>query len=137
MKRILFCVSVIVVLALVIVPRRSEALGSESLGCRVSSGQFHAGHCVASLPRLSYAVGFKVLNGAGAYTYEWNTNGLPVSSGCTSTSDFCDIAASGITDDQTLSVSVTITQAGQSATLPATAFIPAVCGDYDGSPVWC
>ena len=142
MKKTLFWMSVAVLVALaLVVPRRSEAFGGESLGCFVNvgaQGTFTSGSCTASRPRFSYTVNYKVLNESGTYTFAWNTNGAPVSSGCTSTSDTCIISARGIPADQELTVSVTITQSGQSAALSATAFIPAVCTDpVSGGPVFC
>ena len=139
MTKTLFGMSVVVLVVLAfVVPQRSEAFGGESLGCFVNvglPGTFTSGHCIASKPRFSYTVPFKVLNESGTYTFAWNTTGLTVSSGCTSTSDTCIISANGIPADQDLTVSVTITQAGQSSTLSATAFIPAVCSF--GGPVFC
>ena len=141
MRKILFGVSPIGVAILVVltiaIPQRSEALGSESLGCFVAAGvtgQFHSPGCAAARPRSSYVVTFKVLNGSGGYSYSWDTHGL---GDCTSSTDSCSLSVSGITDDQTLRVSVVITQGGQSSTLTATAFIPAVCFGYDGSPEFC
>jgi hypothetical protein len=129
MKKILLCMP-IVVLAIVPIPLRSEALGGESLGCFVNQGTpgtFTSPTCEATLPKLSYTVPFKVLNGSGTYSYAWTTSGLTVSSGCTSTSDTCIIAARGSKANQTLTVSVAITQSGASSTLSASAFIPPVC----------
>jgi len=137
MKKLAFLVPVAVLAA--VVPSRSEAFGGESLGCFVnvgSPGSYTSPTCDAPSPRFSYTVPFQVLGGSGTYSYAWNTSGLTVSSGCTSTSSSCIISARGIPADQTLTVSVVITQAGQQATLSASANIAAVCS-LGGLPVDC
>lgn len=137
MKKLMFLIPFAVLAA--VVPLRSEALGGESLGCFVNiglPGQYTSPTCFANRPQFSYTVPFQVLGGSGTYSYAWNTAGLTVSSGCTSSSSACIIAARGIMADQNLTVSVVITQSGQQATLSASAEIPAVC-NLAGQPVDC
>jgi hypothetical protein len=137
MKKLVFLIPFAMLAALV--PLRSEALGGESLGCFVnvgSPGVYSSPTCDAPSPRFSYTVPFQVLGGSGAYSYAWNTTGLTVSSGCTASSSSCIISARGIAADQTLTVSVVITQSGQQATLSASANIAAVC-NLAGMPVDC
>jgi hypothetical protein len=136
-KKILLAIPVVALA--VFIPMRSHAFGGESLGCFVNVGTpgvFSSPTCGPTTPKFTYNVVFKVLNQSGAYSYAWNTSGLTVSSGCTSTSDTCILTVRTIQGDQALTVSVAITQSGQSSTLSATAEIPAVC-ILGSTPVYC
>ena len=75
----------------------------------------------------SYTADFQVLNERGPYSYAWSVPaGYNIASGCTSGLDYCIL--NNLVPAQQVSVSVTITQAGQSVTLAATANILAYCG---------
>ena len=109
----------------------AAAIPGEQLGCRVSppgTGTFTAPECLTNVASGSYSLSFAVLGGSGTYGHSWNTNGRPPQSGCLATTNFCNLRTVAVGGDQFITVSVVITQAGQSATLSATAFVPAVCG---------
>jgi hypothetical protein len=113
----------------------ATAIGGESLGCQVNSGGTTANSCSASQPAGSYTVTYTVLNGSGSYSYAWSVAG-PQVGGCTSTSNYCIVSRPRIMSDANYYGSVQITQAGQSANLGASAFIPATCS-LGGVWVWC
>jgi hypothetical protein len=90
----------------------AQAFGGETLGCRVSPGAV-----------LTWN------NPSGSdYTFSWSYSGpvLYVMAGCTSTSSGCGLAVAN--SDAVVSVTVTYSQAGQSATRSATAVIRQFCG---------
>lgn len=71
---------------------------------------------------------------SGAYAFAWNITGrgeITVVSGCDSTSDLCFLEVPSNRTDKVISVSVTLTQNGQSRMVNAIAEIPAVCGTVD------
>ena len=141
MKKVVFWMSIVVLAVLVAVaPRRSDAIGGESLGCFVNVGDpgvYTSPECFPTIPRTSYTIHFRVFGGSGTYTYSWATNGATVSSGCTSTSDFCLLSVRANSGgDRTFPVSVTLTQAGQQTTVSAFATIQGTCF-LAGQPVFC
>lgn len=109
---------------------RSEALGSESLGCFVNSGVpgVYTSECLAANPQPSYDVVFQVLGESGSYTFSWSVGGGTIVAGCTSTSDSCIIHVLS-NRLQIIPVSVTLSQGGQQRTVSATAEIEPVCGN--------
>jgi len=111
----------------------SALTGTEQLGCYVTPSPTQPSpvpkFCGNRMGATSYTAVFQVLNESGAYSYAWS---VPagytgnIATGCTSTTDYCvlnDLAPTQV------SVSVTISQAGQSATLKATANITPYCGN--------
>ena len=104
----------------------SALTGNEQLGCYVTPSRTQpyptAEACANRMAATSYGVKFQVLNGSGTYSYAWSVSAAHTSniaSGCTSTTDYCILG--NLTPVQTVWVSVTISQAGQSATLTAEA----------------
>jgi hypothetical protein len=113
------------VLGLAVVPSvEAQALGGEYLGCRVLPADhqaiFTAFSCDGGVPSGTYWLTFRVLGTTGSHTYSWDTGGVPPQYGCTTSSPQCDLSVSGQTDRHT-TVTVTITQNGQSAVISATA----------------
>jgi hypothetical protein len=110
----------------------ASAFGGETLGCSVNPGGYGSGQssCGTSVPASSYSVGYNVQGGSGSYTYSWTVHGGTITAGCTSTTDYCAINAIEIANDRYLTASVVITQGSSQATLSATAYIPAGCGNY-------
>lgn len=110
----------------------AAAFGNETFGCRVSPGSVLTWNqfCRNSTPASVYNAGFAVLNTSGSYTYSWSISGpyQSVFVGCTSTSHDCAVWVDGSTD-ATVSVTVTYTQNGQSATRTARATIIPFCGN--------
>jgi hypothetical protein len=108
----------------------ASALGGEWLGCRVlpaSTNTFSDG-CSNSRPATSYEVTFAVQNGTASSTYSWSRpSNYPVTSGCSSTQNWCSLSVPGRTFDQTLTVTVTLTQGTASETLTTQAWIGAYC----------
>lgn len=114
----------------------AAALGGESLGCYISPSryppQLQQGECVNStMPASSYSATFGVMGESGSYSYAWSVPSLytsKIAGGCTSGYDYCVL--SGLTPTRLVTVSVTIGQNGQFATLSATADIEPWCGNY-------
>jgi hypothetical protein len=109
----------------------AQAFGGETLGCRVSPGAVLTWNnpCYNNRPASVYNAGFNVNNLSGSdYTFSWSYSGpvLYVMAGCTSTSSGCGLAVAN--SDAVVSVTVTYSQAGQSATRSATAVIRQFCG---------
>lgn len=109
----------------------ASAFGGESFGCRVSPGHTFTWQqfCTNDTPASRYNVGFALLNTSGTYSYSWSINGSyqSVYTGCTSTSSDCALIVRG--GYRELSVSVTYTQDGQTATQTAYADIEPYCGN--------
>ena len=108
----------------------ASAFGGETFGCRVAPGHTFTWQefCTNDSPADQYNVGFAVLNTSGAYTFSWSITGSyqSVITGCTSTSSDCALLVRrGFRE---LTVSVTYTQNGQSATRTAYADIEPFCG---------
>jgi len=139
MKKLLFALPAIA-LAIALFPSRSEALGGEALECVVSGATpivFNSPFCTNKKPKPSNIVTFRLRNGVGTYGFAWNTNGWPVSSGCSITSSTCAVSAGSVQNDVQVTVSATISQNGQSTVIEANAHLKAVCRDYEGDWVWC
>jgi hypothetical protein len=116
----------------------ASALGGEQLGCYVSPTrtypQASPDYCYNnSMPASSYTATFQVMNLNGSYSYAWSVPALYASkivSGCTSSSSTCVLG--NLTPTKVITVSVTISQSGQSSSLEATADIEPWCGND-----WC
>jgi hypothetical protein len=110
----------------------AAAIGGETFGCRVAPGTIFTweSFCVNSKPATMYNAGFAVLNTSGNYTYSWQITGPYeyVIVGCTSGSYDCAVAVRGGSIDREITVTVTYSQNGQSATQSATAYIRGYCG---------
>lgn len=120
----------------------AAALGGESLGCVVNPNPHPLtfwNPCGDSAPpgaQNQFQVTFRVLNGSGTYSYAWSVPSPwsgQIISGCTSSSIDCTFTADNHYDN--ITVSVTITQSGSSATLSATAEIEPWC--WGGSWYLC
>lgn len=110
----------------------SALTGNEQLGCYVTPSRTQpypvAGGCSNRMAATSYGAKFQVMNESGTYSYAWSVSSQHagnIAGGCTSTTNYC--ALNNLVPTQDVSVSVTISQAGQSATLMATAEIIAYC----------
>jgi hypothetical protein len=110
----------------------AAALGGEQLGCYITPtpppAQYHARSC-SDGPGSTYSAAFGVMNGNGTYSYAWSVPAAytsHIASGCTADTPRCVL--SNLTPTSEITVSVTITQNGQSATLSATAYINQWCG---------
>jgi hypothetical protein len=104
----------------------SALTGNERLGCYVTPSSTQprpvADECANNMTATSYQVKFQVLNESGTYSYSWSLASVytsHISSGCTSTTDYCILT--NLAPAQQVKASVTIRQNGQSATLTATA----------------
>lgn len=111
----------------------AQAFGGETFGCRVSPGTILTWQtpCYNNRPASTYNAGFMVDNLSGSgYSFSWSYSGpvLYVITGCTSTSNGCGLAVAN--SDAFISVTVTYSQGGQSATKSATAIIRQYCGTY-------
>jgi len=109
----------------------ASAFGGETFGCRVSPGTVLTWRqiCNNNRPASVYIAGFNVLNLSGdGYTFSWSYTGdvLYVHSGCTPTAAGCGLAVAN--GDAFVSVTVTYSQGGQSATQWSTAVIRMYCG---------
>jgi hypothetical protein len=109
----------------------ANALGGETLGCRVAPGGPTAPYsegCGNSGPSSSgYTIGFLVQNTSGTYSYAWSIPGpSSVYAGCTSTSNSCTIKVTNAAREYDMAV--TLSQGGSSETLTASAYIEAWCG---------
>jgi hypothetical protein len=112
----------------------AAALGSERLGCYITPThtvplQLHANSCSTGMMASSYQATFGVMNQNGSYSYAWSVPAQyagNITSGCTTT-ERCNL--SNLIAGSEVTVSVTITQNGQSAKLSATAYINQWCGN--------
>lgn len=116
-------------------PGNASALGGEWLGCRIAPGwdfNYHE-YCSSGAPPDSngiYGVAWRVQNETAASTYTWavpSSYQSSIASGCTSTTEWCTLWVPP--ENQTINVSVTLTQGGSSVTLSATAIINATYCD--------
>ena len=110
----------------------ARAFGGETFGCRVSPGAVLTWNnpCYNNRPASTYNAGFNVNNLSGSgYTFSWSYSGpvLYVMAGCTSTSSGCGLAVAN--SDAIISVTVTVSQGGQSTTMSANAVIRQFCGN--------
>lgn len=110
----------------------ATAIGDETFGCRIAPGyEFQwLQYCTNTKPAGLYNVAFAVQNTSGSYTYSWSIDGpyQYVITGCTSTSPTCAVAVPGGQSDKEITGTVTFTQAGQSATRQAYAYVHGYCG---------
>jgi hypothetical protein len=126
-----FAVAIMAMTLGVLAASPASALGGESLVCGVSPGYSSGSVCYNDAPSSQYTVSFGVANESGSYTYAWSVpspwSGRIVS-GCTSTTDYCQVTAGNRSAE--ITVSVTLTQGGASETLSATAVMDPWCGNY-------
>jgi len=113
----------------------ASAFGSEKLGCYVTPShtqpQLSSAGCTTTMPASSYQAVFGVMNETGSYTYAWSVPTpyrSKIGMGCTSGYDYCELI--NLTPTSQITVSVTISQNGRSATLSVTADIEPWCGNY-------
>jgi hypothetical protein len=126
----LFAIAVLAVAFVVATSGPAAALGGETLGCRivpVLGDPPFTSNCTNHMPATTYGVGFVVSGLTGTYTFTWH---LPA--GYTPVSGFCgnfDQCAINVSNaNQTIRVSVTLTQNGSSETLNSLAVINEFCG---------
>jgi hypothetical protein len=110
----------------------AAAFGAETFGCRVSPGVILTWQpvCTNSRPATTYNAGFAVLNTSGTYDFSWRIDGpyTSIFTGCDRTSNGCAVLVPGGSTDSVITVTVTYTQNGLSATRSATAIINGYCG---------
>ena len=117
---------------LVVSAAPARAFGGETFGCRVAPGTIltWTTPCRNNRPASVYNAGFNVNDLSGTdYTFSWSYSGpvLYVVGGCTSTASGCGLAVAN--SDAIISVTVTYSQGGQSATRTARAIIRQYCGN--------
>jgi len=110
----------------------AQALGGESLGCRIAPGPAvdWALVCLNHWKAPKYNAGFAVLGRSGdGYTYEWTITGPYnfIITGCVATSYDCAVEVTGGMIDKDIEVQVRIWQGGQSVLRQANAFIRGFC----------
>jgi hypothetical protein len=116
---------------LVLTASPAQAFGGETFGCRVSPGTVLTWRtiCNNNKPASVYIAGFNLLNLSGdGYTFSWSWTGPVeyVHAGCTSTAAGCGLAV--LNSDSVISVTVTYSQGGQTATKWSSAVIRMYCG---------
>jgi hypothetical protein len=119
----------------------ATALGGEWLGCRIAPGSefnFYQS-CYNDQAAASYTAAFRVQNESASSTYTWSIpSTYAVYGGCASNQNWCTLSVSrGSKIDQEITVSVTLTQGGSSATLTSTAFIRKYCYDANIGSYLC
>jgi hypothetical protein len=103
------------------------------LACRIApapvTAQFTSPSCSTRLAAGIYTTAFVVENATAPFTAAWSVPaGVTIAAGCTSNTTGCTLQwTSG--QDQSVMVSVTLTEAGVPETLSATARTLAVCGN--------
>jgi hypothetical protein len=133
----ILAVTVLSIFLTVLPAGQASALGGESLGCLVTPYYYtpttYTNPCNTTGPPAPstnwFGVTFKLFNLSGSYTYSWVRTGTTatVVSGCTSIDSTCRLKVPN--QDGEVSVTVTLTQNGSSATLGATAYLIQWCGD--------
>jgi hypothetical protein len=126
------CATVLIAVGLVAgTSGQAAALGGETLGCRivpVLGDPPFTPNCTNHMPATTYGVGFVISGLTGTYTFTWH---LPA--GYTPVSGFCgnsnQCAINVRNSDQTILVTVTLTQNGASETLSSRAIINQFCGN--------
>ena len=110
----------------------AAAIGQETFGCRLSPGNVTAYRtlCANTRPSGRYDATFALANTSGAYSVSWAISGQyqSIVAGCTETSTSCTIALPGSSTDSRAAVTVTYSQAGQTATRYAEAVVYQFCG---------
>ena len=110
----------------------ASALGGEWLGCRIAPGtEFNFYPTCVNTPNgaTQYSVAFMVQNESQPSTYSWAIPSgyeTKIYTGCASTDNWCTLLVKAKYQDITMAV--TLTQGGASATLYSTASIEASCG---------
>lgn len=109
----------------------ASALGGEWLGCMVTPGDDSswASECWGGATGGYVIVDFLVMNETGPSTYSWSVPELYQSriySGCGPTNSLCRLRVQAT--GHSISVSVTLTQDGASATHSAQALVDRSCG---------
>lgn len=125
-------IGLVTLLGLTLVPTgNASALGGEWLGCRISPGnEFNFNQtCINQPGATQYGVAFMVQNETQSSTYSWaipSGYATKIYSGCASTNNWCTLLVGR--SYQEITMGVTITQSGGSATLYSTASIEPSCG---------
>ena len=112
----------------------ASALGGEWLGCQVipGSGYYSAG-CWGGSASGPVVVDYVVMDETAPSTYSWAVPSgyvTKISDGCQSNTNYCQLTVGR--GYQEITMSVTLTQSGATATLTATASIEPMCGTQ-----WC
>lgn len=109
----------------------ASALGSETFGCRVSTGPApFTQYCGNTYGASSYDIEFLVQNRSGTYSYAWHVPtgiyGLYVFAGCGNSDYQCAVTVPN--RDADINMSVTLYQGSAQETLYSTANILRGCG---------
>ena len=112
----------------------ASALGGEWLGCQVIPGSgYYSSGCWGGAASGPVVVDYVVMDETAPSTYSWAVPSVYVSkitAGCASTTNYCQLTVGRGGKD--ITVSVTLSQDGATATLTATATIEPMCGTQ-----WC
>jgi hypothetical protein len=118
----------------------ADAFGSEVLACQVDGAPLTTGACDGGggYGGEQDFIGYTPLNTSGSYTYKWtikNQSGGTITaacgtgiipclwSGCTATSNVCNVEALTRASMQTFTATLVLTQSGRSRTITAQATI--------------
>ena len=111
----------------------AQAVGGETIGCRISPGEadFHD-PCTTQVSASTYSVAFLVQGATAGSTFTWSLSGPYVGplGGCGSADNYCTMYVHGAGSDRRITANVTVSYAGQSVGLWTRATIPALCGPY-------
>lgn len=112
----------------------ASALGGEWLGCMITGGPgYYYSPCVGGSASGPVVIDFVVMDETAPSTYSWSVPAVyvtKISSGCASTTNYCQLTVGR--GGKEITVSVTLTQGGASATHTASASIEPMCGTQ-----WC
>jgi hypothetical protein len=119
----------------------TEQQVSITLWCFPAGESASSGACVINTPRAVTSIGFtafKTADSGHPLRYFWEMPGLEISSGCTQTSNFCDVEAGNSCSDRELTVGVRVvdTVTGEQSTDMIVLYLPAVCFTF-GRAVFC
>jgi hypothetical protein len=109
----------------------TASAAGEVLACRITPAtvQFTSPSCGTRQAAASYTTAWVVQNETAPFTAAWSVPaGFTIVGGCTSAATGCTLQWASAQEDQSVTVSVILTEAGVPETLSATARTLAVCG---------
>jgi hypothetical protein len=132
MKRLMAILAVCgIVLGLTVGAVGTASAAGEVLTCRITpaSVDFTSPSCGTRAPAATYTTAWVVQNLTAPFTAAWTVPaGFTIVGGCTSSASGCTLQWASAQVDQSVTVSVILTEAGVPETLSATARTLAVCG---------
>jgi hypothetical protein len=134
-KLLILLVSVLTTVGMTIFSAGSaSALGGETMGCLITGGPaYYYNPCVGGTSSGSVTIDYLVMDETAPSTYSWAVPSVylsKITDGCTSTTNYCQLTVGR--GGKEITVSVTLSQGGATATLSATASIEPMCGNQ-----WC